>query len=595
MEVTLETSRRNFESDMYEVLSSWLAHRDPIPDRWKPKANPKEPMRFSDVQDLGLEGCIDLMHQARDTVSRLKALSDSLSTLTCAVHEKLMAAQENFVSFSNLVCLVALPPELLSRIFNFVVNEDQGHTLPGRQKVAVTLSHVCRYFRDTALSCAHLWSNIGGSEEMAALCLSRSKNARLNVELRIGVIWREISETYDFLPNRILGDALHHSLRWKSLKIEFSLVRAEAGVLDRDSMGGSDIRRAFRDLNAPSLESFSIRGETTFYGHLTEVFGELESWNAPGIRHITSNLFFHFRLPGLANVTSFKLDLNLDATNVTDVPNYLSRLTALEDLQLTVQSSIRDVPLRDEKTTLLGVKRLHIILPIAGDHDFGSSSPLKSFFSSLFFPGVLDLRIFLIGDPRKRYPEADCVEMSLIEDMMCIFQHPDQSPGVESFHLKAYGVNGRLRDATPNQIGRISLVLPLGMLPSLKRLELSSNCHLLFSGDDGLGDSFFEKHPQFSWDSWLPGAPGMASPALETISINIIEERRWCRPVIEFVGGIMQKQKERGDWEIFRELVVVDTSKNQTSTSVYEGDAALQWCTDKEREEPWALLHRLLG
>ena len=32
---------RSLESDLYDVLSNWLSHRDPIPKSWKVETNPK--------------------------------------------------------------------------------------------------------------------------------------------------------------------------------------------------------------------------------------------------------------------------------------------------------------------------------------------------------------------------------------------------------------------------------------------------------------------------------------------------------------------------------------------------------------------------
>ncbi|KLO15351.1 hypothetical protein SCHPADRAFT_927269 [Schizopora paradoxa] len=583
MESTLETRRRKFESDMDEVLQSWLAHGDPIPERWKPKTNPKDPMPFSELQELGIKGCSDLVLRARHTFLRFKALSDSLGALSYAIYVKSLIALDNLVSVMNMASLVNLPNELLSRIFDFVVNGDQSLTIPARQKAAVILSHVCRYFRNTALSCAQLWSNIGGSREMAALCLSRSQNAPLDVKLTIGSISRGYSEPYDFLPDVILEDAVHHISRWKSLEIQLMSVRAEAIDLGRDFVKGSEIRRAFRGFDAPSLKSLSVRGERLPYRYWNEVFAELESWNAPGIRHITSSHYFPLRFPGLVNVADLNLKLDLDGINLTDVLNDLSKMTALKDLELTLDggSNFRNLPLQEERTDMRGVERLHINVPFTKEHESDPRSSLKKFFSSLLFPGVVDLQINLTGDLKKSYPEADAAENSLIEVMIYIFQHTEQFPSVEWFYLKVIGDDGSPLNARPDQIGRISLVVPLGLLPSLKHLKIFSNFKLLFFGDSGPGDDFFKQNPQFSWESWLPGAPGMALPALEIISINIVDDRRWCQ-VISLAAKIMQEQKERGDWGRSSKLIVLDsTKKGGGRTSVYKGKAALEWCKDK--------------
>lgn len=413
---------------------------------------------------------------------------------------------------------------------------------------------------------------------MAGLCLSRSKNAPLNVGLTIRCVkYGFFGQSYDFAYHGMLLDALHHSKRWSRVDIQFD--RAEADNLGHDFVVGSDIRREFRELNAPSLESLFIRGPGESLKYLTEAFGELQGWNAPCIRHITSRHYFPLRLPGLANVANLNLELDLAEVNLNDILESVSQMKALEDLEFTlVGLSILVEIHRVERAILLGVKRLQVNIQLAGRHHFSSSSSLKSFFSYLFFPRAVDLHINLKGLLRDFYPKEGHAEVCMVMDMMCIFQHPEQYPAVQSFRLKVFGAGYSPPGKSLNSIDRISLVVPLGMLPSVKCFDLSSNCRLLLLGDDGRGDAFFRQHTQYSWETWLPGAPGMASPALEIISINIVKDR----PLIRFIADIMQKQKERGDWAMFRKLVVLDTSGNRTGDrSEYIGEAALQWCVEQ--------------
>ncbi len=187
---------------------------------------------------------------------RLKSLSNTLSDLASAVQAEAEAAQANMEVVNNMCGLASLPNELVARIFDYVVNGDASLTNPNRWKAAVALSHVCQYFWETAVSCPQLWSNISRSSEIAASCLSRSKNAPLDVELMVTFGTGAFQNVLQF--EQLSLGSLSHSSRWRSLGIQF--MSMYNGV-NRTPLGGSNIRQTFRGVDAPLLDSLHIKND----------------------------------------------------------------------------------------------------------------------------------------------------------------------------------------------------------------------------------------------------------------------------------------------------------------------------------------------
>ncbi len=165
----------------------------------------------------------------------------------------------NLDAVKNMCGLALLPNELLARIFECVVNGDASLTNPKRWNAAVALSHVCQCFRETALSCPsapHIWTSISGSAAMAAWRLSRSNDIPLEMELNIG--FGSTTNPQELRFEQLLPEVLSDSNRWRRLDVQFL-----SNFEDDNQMplSGSDIRQAFREVDAPILESLSIRND----------------------------------------------------------------------------------------------------------------------------------------------------------------------------------------------------------------------------------------------------------------------------------------------------------------------------------------------
>ncbi len=144
--------------DVYDVVSSWLTCKKPIPERWEGDTSPmyetlfvfasylyfcfyRKALSCTEIQAFGKEGCSSLLSRARRIMLRIKSLCDTLSDLTSAIQAVSKVAEENFEAVGNMCGLALLPTELLARIFKFecVVNGDESLSNPSRWKAAFTL------------------------------------------------------------------------------------------------------------------------------------------------------------------------------------------------------------------------------------------------------------------------------------------------------------------------------------------------------------------------------------------------------------------------------------------------------------------------
>lgn len=543
-------------------------------------------MSYSDLQISGIKGCQRLVSRARKTMLRLTSLSDALRELSNAIQVEAEAAQENYKVVSNMSNLIFLPNELLGRIFQFVVNGDPSQTTSIRMKAAVSLSHVSQYFRVTALSCASLWSNISGSSDINLLCLSRSKDAQLDVVTEIALT--SVGDRDELVFEQSLTDALPHSERWKTLDIQYVYKQPRHD----DQIPGRNlrIRQSFRKIDVRSLVSLHIRNiknpKRTLYGdpeRTVKDYHEFQHWDAPNLRHLTSVYYFPLSLPGLVNVTSLDVTLKPGQINMINFHQDLSRMKNLESLALKldgviVSASYEYVDQLESfgnvgEVEFQRVRRLEIEMNSQGS---GWINIFKAFFSSMSFPSAVDLHIKVGGRLTVAYSEIDLDEafLTLSSEVESIIQHEEQFPRVERFYLEANGLN--ISDADDGHSVKdhrsfIRLSAPLGLLPNLKHFTLCSNgC----------------PSPIYLTSSTSENQNLPLFPALETITVQIIKNA--SLEVAFFVRKVLLKQKEQGGWGEFRELIVKDNSfdkklKGNNVMKAYSRDDALEWCQRRSR------------
>ncbi|KAF5342423.1 hypothetical protein D9611_001244 [Ephemerocybe angulata] len=109
-----------------------------------------------------------------------------------------------------------LPPEILSTILVSFVSEtrrstDNSRTALGMMEPWLTVTRICRHWRDVAMKCGRLWSNLSFSSlTFTQLMLERSLQAPLSISIYL-------KENHKFLD--ILTTALSQSRRLRSIDI----------------------------------------------------------------------------------------------------------------------------------------------------------------------------------------------------------------------------------------------------------------------------------------------------------------------------------------------------------------------------------------
>ena len=123
---------------------------------------------------------------------------DARAAAICAIDKemdeqlKAVDATKQFLH-SQRACLKAfapislLPPEVLARVFHFLVFEDPACS--EEQNLGwIRATHVCRFWRQVALDDSSLWATISGISEKTELIyamLARSRNAPLDIDIHV--------------------------------------------------------------------------------------------------------------------------------------------------------------------------------------------------------------------------------------------------------------------------------------------------------------------------------------------------------------------------------------------------------------------------
>ncbi|KLO15330.1 hypothetical protein SCHPADRAFT_995937 [Schizopora paradoxa] len=563
----------SLETAMHNVISSWLVHNDPIPEAWKQTISPIDAMSSNEFLALDTSECRQLVSRSQSSLRRLQCLSDTFRVLSYFYAAKLSAAESNLYAVSNMWSLASLPSELLVRIFEFVVFGDR--TLKNRWRAAVPLSHVCRYFRRTALSCPLLWSDVSGNAGMVSLSLSRSEDVPLDVTVAF--------DTVGSLLDKFLPEASTHSKRWRTLTLQVYCKDSE-GVNHRDVEGTLsmfNICQIFGAVDAPSLESLSVINLSDFT--LLEEKGSFSQWNTPNLRYLNTTLI-PLSLRGLSNLTHLDFTVMMDQFHYNKFFKSVSQLKSIEDLALKLKiSRAADHTSTQvfEKTTELCVRRLRVEVAIGSQ---STTSFLRSLFSPLTFPNAVSLEVRFTGAVAsiytRYYDYGEEVEIEdgpmllAAEETNCILHHDGQFPLVERFSLDVTGdvdIDRNPESWYDLQRGKIYLDVPINKLPNLKHLQMCCNGNL---------------SPSFP--GWVYGGPvadwtsAIRLPALETINIVI-----YCPGTAygfaALIKEILHRQREQRKWETFRELSVTTVDRSavpgrRTVSATYGGVAAQAWC-----------------
>jgi hypothetical protein len=243
----------------------------------------------------------------------------AISAIDKEIDEQLKAADatnqlldSRLVHRNPLTPISLLPPEVLARIFQFLVFEDPACS--GEQNLGwIRATHVCRFWRQVALDDSSLWATISGISANTGLIsemLARARNAPLNIDIHLdGTLGREVLAM--FPPH------LSHT---RELRLHGPSVLHSGGV------------RGIYNREAPALEHFElrvpVRSPVTFQDLGRET---LFKGQAPRLRTFSlSQVLIPWSLIPRGQLTQLKIVLFKEAST-TDIPlcGYLNQLIDL--------------------------------------------------------------------------------------------------------------------------------------------------------------------------------------------------------------------------------------------------------------------------
>ncbi|KAF5315902.1 hypothetical protein D9611_005032 [Ephemerocybe angulata] len=186
-------------------------------------------------------------------------------------------------SYNALSVTNSIPPEILSNIF-IIHNASilkasilKAYPSPTSQREAfswIYVAHVCHHWREVALNCGALWSNLLFLKpSLTETMLSRSKNSPLSVKLQLG----HNNPAFEPLLCKILSQT--HRLRSVNLSgtVKDTLLSNASGnapFLEELSLAcvanlSSKIPKTFLQGGAPSLKEITLKGiDVPFWGSL---------------------------------------------------------------------------------------------------------------------------------------------------------------------------------------------------------------------------------------------------------------------------------------------------------------------------------------
>ncbi|KAJ3522639.1 hypothetical protein NMY22_g11801 [Coprinellus aureogranulatus] len=427
-----------------------------------------------------------------------------------------------------------LPAELLARIF-LKHAEAVAETWEDSKKLGwIKICHVCQRWRTVALGYAPLWSRISFAHpELMKLLLSRSKGAPLDITIHPR--WMDDRS----LVRETLADIMSHTTRLRSvnLKISSSGQHRFKDVLSKASGRAPMLRELTLSDPDPPLR-FAVIPSDFLQG------------GAPALRALVLdqvNIPWK-RLPLSATLTRLNLTRCFERPSVSEFYESLSKLTLLEDLQLshrwipepgysTIPSPTVPTPL-----TLPSLKTIKV-------EDW--SDVVRDFFGVIRLPMIVSTQVKLcdylprmalvdrclrkvrisIGDAMKGFPEVRRLKIQGF--------HPDPENFEEdpSFHMSftnppvepedpRFNVVVRITDRSPDTLPLpevLALVDKIFDLSTIRTLELPETSQIHRHAD------FYDLHDMGQDPALKTRARGDRSrpkpyfPSLSSLSLSFVD------------------------------------------------------------------------
>ncbi|KAM5543179.1 hypothetical protein V8D89_003053 [Ganoderma adspersum] len=290
---------------------------------------------------------------------------------------------------NTLLPIGMLPPEVLIRVFDFIVSppSDVHDVKPHKQaEWAITLTHVCSSWRDVALSISRLWSQVVDEDsKLATLFLQRSRTADIRLYASLSIPPSP--------PNYVWQDVIqNHSHRVHELHVRVSRVTPTEDFLNALSTP------------LPALEFLTIQSNNPAL-LLTNPFPTPPIvFSGQPLRHLKALVLGRLApfIPGnsLPNLTNLQLyGLGLGVLTAQNLLHLLSNCPRLETFELLSPPSglffdfddrpiAQPIPLRSLKA--LWMRELHI-------------TPALALLCRLELPPETTVRLANLADVSQRY------------------------------------------------------------------------------------------------------------------------------------------------------------------------------------------------
>ncbi|KLO18498.1 hypothetical protein SCHPADRAFT_120127 [Schizopora paradoxa] len=401
-----------------------------------------------------------------DVVWRSELLRSTLeqALATVKTHRKLRRLERELddarhleVRLTSLCVLASLPFELWGKIFQMVVEGDGGRGLI----TAVTISHVCRLFRYTALRYPSLWSTIDVSYadyeyplslDLLKSCLERGKQLPLQIRM-------EFDDYNGFSPRntwncKYLELLVQHSHRWRSLYIE---------LYEFDTWMCATPFRSLSFLDVPNLLHITITSRFPWSGRTAEQGFLCNSWNAPRLRSLRVSNYLPFSPDQMAcfqNIEQAEIQFSSEGFwNPERYLGALSKLSSLSQLNLVIR---RVIPFNSNvditPISMDNVQTYRVELRSLNDTEETQKSllVLSRIFGALYCPNVREMSLVV----------ADCSEQyaaPLLSALSPSFGHRNDYPSLADLSLSL----------SLDCMKVTNLRLPLETAPNLRQLSMS--------------------------------------------------------------------------------------------------------------------------